>query len=399
MTERLIKRSLAWWSLGAGFFSTLLFLATIFGIFLATFGGSFTGCDEKSLPATVNGPAGPHPSAYALQSIPPERLRLYEQAGRRYDIDWSFLASIGAQECNNGTCAGTNEAGCAGPMQIAYVRGSECSLGSGPTLWERYGVSIHRGQPPDINDPGDATFTAARILKEDMGAPATGGSYSEYREAACHYYGACGNATVAYAAEVMARAVQYGFDGAGSPAPSSPPLAQPPTEGIADTCNTSFFSEGAEAGSTAIVKLAESQIGQGEHPEGSNCTKYGPCEEWCSLFVSWVWQHAGSALPGVPGDYGYSGALYRWVEEHHGRVLPATARPSPGDAVFYGSGPGHSVHVAIVSHVLTDGRIETIDGNNDENKVGTAGPFLPTEATVRNTHIYGYAEPPERPKA
>ena len=91
--------------------------------------------------------SGTAPSAYALQSIPPERLRLYEQAGARFDIDWSFLASIGAQECGNGDCAGVNSAGCAGPMQIAYVRGSPCSPGAGPTLWERYAVNAHPGQP------------------------------------------------------------------------------------------------------------------------------------------------------------------------------------------------------------------------------------------------------------
>ena len=151
---------------------------------------------------------GPTPSAYALQSIPPERLRLYEQAGTRFDIDWSFLASIGAQECGNGDCAGTNSSGCAGPMQIAYVRGSPCSPGRGPTLWERYAVSADPGQAPSINDPADAIYTAARILREDMGAPPTGGSYDEYREAACHYYGACADASVSYAEEVMARGLR-----------------------------------------------------------------------------------------------------------------------------------------------------------------------------------------------
>ncbi len=386
------RRALWWWA-GAGFVSTGLMLVAIFGIVLAALGGSFSGCEAKSLPVTLTGPAGPAPSAYALGSVPPERLRLYEQAGRRFDLDWSFLASIGVQECGNGSCAGVNSAGCAGPMQIAYVRGSPCSPGNAPTLWERYAVSSHPGLAPDINDPGDAINTAARILREDMGAPPTGGSYTQYREAACHYYGACGDSTVAYADEVMARAVQFGFDGSGSPAPSSPPLAQPPAESEepVNACSAGYFSEG-EAGSTAIVKLAESQIGQGEHPEGSNCTKYGPCEEWCSLFVAWVWQHAGAALPGSPADYGYSGALYTWVQEHHGRVLPATARPSPGDAVFYGGGPSESAHVGIVTQILTDGRIVTVEGNY-ENKVSRVGPFSPANPIGERAAIYGYAQP------
>jgi hypothetical protein len=390
------KRRLLWWWFTAGFASTGLLLLAVFGIVLAALGASFGGCEAKALPPTLTGPAGPPPSAYALQSIPPERLRLYEQAGRHFDLDWSFLASIGAQECGNGSCAGVNSAGCAGPMQIAYVRGSPCSPGNGPTLWERYAVSAHPGQPPNINDPGDAIFTAARILRQDMGAPPTGGSYSEYREAACHYYGACSDSTVAYADEVMARAVQYGFNGAGSPTPSSPPLAQPPEEEPPETCSASYFGEG-ETGRPAIVKLAESQIGQGEQPENSNCTKYGPCEEWCSLFVAWVWQHAGVPLPGIPGDYGYSGSLYTWVKEHHGRIIPPTATPSPGDAVFYGNGASESEHVGIVVRVLPDGRIVTVEGNY-ENKVSRVGPFPSSGPVGEKGAIYGYAQPPAVPR-
>lgn len=170
---------------------------------------------------------GPAPSRSAREDIPAARLRLYQAAGRRFDIDWAFLASIGAQECGHGACRGTNGYGCAGPMQIAYVRGSACSPGSGPTLWERYGVDGDGDGRKDVNDPADAIFTAARILREDKGAPRSGGSYEAYRQAACNYYGACADATASYADEVMARAVQYGFRGPGSPAPSDAEGTQP----------------------------------------------------------------------------------------------------------------------------------------------------------------------------
>ena len=365
----------------------IAFLA-IFGVAVAVLGASFTGCEPGSEPALA-APTGPTPSAYALQSIPPERLRLYEQAGTRFDIDWSFLASIGAQECGNGDCAGVNSSGCAGPMQIAYVRGSPCSPGSGPTLWERYAVSAHPGQAPSIDDPGDAIYTAGRILRQDMGAPPTGGSYSEYREAACRYYGACADSSVSYADEVMARAVQYGFTGAGTPVASSPPLAQPVSGG---GCSASSLAPEA-AGSSPIVRVAESQIGQGEHPLGSDCTIYGPCEEWCSLFAAWVWQHAGVALPGSTALYGYSGSLYTWVREHGGKVLPSTARPAPGDAVFYGTGPSESAHVGIVAQVLPDGEIVTVEGNYD-GRVTRVGPFSPAAPVGEAAPIYGYAQPP-----
>jgi cell wall-associated NlpC family hydrolase len=376
------------WLIG-GLGSTALLLVAIFGLVVALVGASFGACQPAAAPALPS--TGPAPSAYARQSIPPERLALYQQAGAKFDIDWSFLASIGAQECGSGDCSGTNSAGCAGPMQIAYVRGSACSPGSGPTLWEQYAVSAHLGKAPSINDPADAIYTAARLLREDKGAPPTGGSFAEYRQAACNYYGACGDSTVPYAEEVMARAVQFGFTGNGAPAPTSAPLAEPVSTG---GCEAATFSPEA-ASASQIVKVAESQIGTGENPEGSNCTKYGPCEEWCSLFAAWVWQHAGVPLPGATATYGYSGSLYTWNREHGGRVLPPSATPAPGDLVFYGTGPEASDHVGIVSRVSRGGRITTIDGNYS-NHVTVVGPFKPAEATNagQRSAIYGYAQPP-----
>jgi len=391
--RQVAKRRLWLWLVGALGGGGLVFV-TIFALAVAVLGASFTGCEPGSEPALA-APAGPTPSAYALQNIPSERLRLYEQAGARFDIDWTFLASIGAQECGNGTCAGANSSGCAGPMQIAYVRGSPCSPGTGPTLWERYAVSAHPGQAPDINDPADAIYTAARILREDMGAPPTGGSYAEYRQAACHYYGACADASVDYADEVMARAVQYGFTGAGAPSATSPSLAAP-VSGAPEECSASGLIPEAGGGSR-IVRVAESQVGQGENPPGSDCTIYGPCEEWCSLFASWVWQHAGVPLPGSTADYGYSGSLYTWAKEHGGHILPPSARPSLGDAVFYGAGPNESAHVGIVVRVFPDGEIETVEGNYD-GRVSRVGPFQPAQATSAGeaAPIYGYAQPPVR---
>ena len=382
------RNRVPWIWLLAGTGGTGIAFLAIFGVAVAVLGASFTGCEPSSEPALAS--TGPTPSAYALQSIPPARLRLYQQAGTRFDIDWSFLASIGAQECGNGECAGTNPAGCAGPMQIAYVRGSACSPGPGPTLWERYAVNADPGQPLSINDLADAIYTAARILRQAMGAPPTGGSYAEYHQAACRYYGACADASVSYAEEVMARAVQYGFTGAGSPAASSQELAQPVSGG----CSSSPPAP-APASSSRIVRVAESQIGQGEHPEGSNCTIYGPCEEWCSLFTSWVWQHAGVPLPGTTAVYGYSGSLYTWATDHGGRILPPSATPAPGDAIFYGQGPEASAHVGIVQRVYPDGRIATIEGNYS-GRVTLVGPFKAAEATNagERASVYGYAEPP-----
>jgi hypothetical protein len=164
--------------------------------------GAGIGCVSEAGATAVGGKA---------REIPADRLRLYQAAGRRFDLDWAFLASIGAQECRHGTCAGDNGSGCAGPMQIAVRRGSPCSPGAGPTLWDSYGVDGDQDGDTDPDSPADAIFTAARILREAKHAPPAGGSFGAYRRAACAYYGACGDATADYADEVVERAVAYGF--------------------------------------------------------------------------------------------------------------------------------------------------------------------------------------------
>lgn len=373
----------------AGLLATGLVVLLLGSAIAVVLGASVASCAASTSQTSTGEP----PSAAAVREIPPQRLLLYQQAGSRYQIDWSFLASIGTQECASGDCAGTNSSGCAGPMQIADERQSPCSPGSGPTLWERFAVHADPTKPMSVNDPADAIFTAARILRQDMGAPPAGGSYQAYYQAACHYYGACSQAAVPYASEVMARAVLYGFTGPGAPADSDP-LAQPAQAQPSTGCSTVIFAGGA-AGDQRIAKVAESQIGQSGNPPGSDCTIYGPCEEWCSLFASWVWKRSGVPLEGPTALYGYSGSLYTWTARHGGRVLPASATPAPGDLIFYGHGPSESLHVGVVVAVL-DGQIETVEGNY-ENKVSRVGPFNPDDAMSsagERGPVYGYAQPP-----
>jgi hypothetical protein len=158
------------------------------------------------------GTASAQPATQAAQrEIPPRRLALYQAAGRRFDIDWAFVAAIGTQECGTGLCAHVYPSGCGGPMQIALVPESACSPGPGPTIWDRYkvdGDGDGRAEPFNL---ADAIFTAARIMRVVMHAPPTGGTYAAYRQAACNYYVACADGIVDYADEVMARAVRYGF--------------------------------------------------------------------------------------------------------------------------------------------------------------------------------------------
>jgi hypothetical protein len=348
----------------------------------------------------------------AVRDIPPARLKLYQAAGRRFDIDWTFVASIAFQECGSGNCAGVNSSGCAGPMQIAYVRASACSPGSGPTLWERYGLDADGDGKADVNDPVDAIFAAAQIMRVVMHAPPAVGSFAGYRQAACNYYGACADSTVDYADEVMARAVEYGFHGQGSPAPTGPSTLPVSRESRGPSCGATTTA----ASGNEIVRIAESQLGRDESPPGSNCNPYGPCVEWCSLFVAWVWEKAGVPLRGGTSPYAYSGSIYEWAQAHEAglpgqtapgepplsqaqpngaRVLPPTAMPAPGDAVLYGKDARHSDHIGIVERVFGDGEITTIDGNYGD-RVARVGPFLPSRAVESGepAPIFGYAQPP-----
>lgn len=194
-------------------------VATLAGSLMAVFGASFQCANGGGgLLASGGGSLGVPPTRTALKEIPAARLPLYRQAGERFGIEWPFLAAVGTQECSTGTCGHVYPSGCGGPMQIAIERESACSPGPGPTIWERYGLDADGDGQANPFDLADAIFTAARMMRPVFGL--AGDSYADYHEAACNYYGACADASAAYAAEVMARAVRYGFRGVGTPAPA-----------------------------------------------------------------------------------------------------------------------------------------------------------------------------------
>ena len=161
------------------------------------------------------------------------------------------------------------------------------------------------------------------------------------------------------------------------------------------TIPTSFGATGAALGA-AVVRGAASQL-HGNPSAGYFCNPYGPCEEWCALFATWTWDHAGVPVP----RYAFTGAVYEWAKTHTSVVGPA-GHPAPGDAVLYGTGPSNtrtSLHVGIVAQVWPDGAIVTIDGDGGPGPPGSAnvvinGPFLPSDSMAYNGFaVYGYAVP------
>jgi hypothetical protein len=151
----------------------------------------------------------------------------------------------------------------------------------------------------------------------------------------------------------------------------------------------------ADAGSR-VVSVAASQLGPS--PEGGNsCNPYGPCEQWCALFATWVWEQAGIRVP----RYAFVGDVYRWAARHT-RVISARDKPAPGDLVLYGTGPQNvwtSPHMGVVAQVWPDGEIDTVEGDAGPGPGGWTsvlvnGPFLPSQSYFANgIPIYAYAVP------
>ena len=150
------------------------------------------------------------------------------------------------------------------------------------------------------------------------------------------------------------------------------------------------------AQATAIVATAISQV-NADPSTGYFCNPYGPCEAWCSLFATWVWEQAGVPIP----SYAFTGDMYGWAQANS-TVLPPTATPLPGDAVLYGTGPWSaesSVHVGLVMQVWPDGAVVTIEGDAGPAQVGNLaviidGPYLPSQSQTYNGEpVYAFARP------
>lgn len=147
---------------------------------------------------------------------------------------------------------------------------------------------------------------------------------------------------------------------------------------------------------SAVVAIAAAQVNADPTP-GNFCNPYGPCEEWCALFATWVWQRAGVPIP----SYAFTGDIDSWAQAHTA-VLPATGPIVPGDAVLYGTGPwstSTSLHVGLVVQTWPDGAVVTIEGDAGPAPVGSLavivnGPYLPVDSqTYNGMPVYAVAEP------
>lgn len=86
-----------------------------------------------------------HPRPLGAAAPEQQLIGIYQDAGGRYQVDWSVLASINYIESDFGRVNGPSSAGALGPMQFM------------PATWQEYGTG-------DVMNPHDAIWAAARYL-------------------------------------------------------------------------------------------------------------------------------------------------------------------------------------------------------------------------------------------
>jgi hypothetical protein len=211
-------------------------------------------------------------------------------------------------------------------------------------------------------------------------------------------------------AAATAGVLSYGDAVFYGPTPNEPPFS--PTAAIATTPDgkgywllqpddiaTTFAIPSAASPTLArAAQIAASQIGPNpDTAQGAYCNPYGPCQEWCSLFATWVWNQVGIPIP----RYSFTGDVFNWAAAR-GLAMGQNAMAEPGDGVLFGTGPQNastSVHMGIVGESWPDGAVITVEGDSGpEPSTGMAvtmdGPFLLTDAGPQvGSPVYAVVRP------
>jgi hypothetical protein len=130
-----------------------------------------------------------------------------------------------------------------------------------------------------------------------------------------------------------------------------------------------------------ILAVARAEIGQTEQPPGTNKNKYGKWYgldgyAWCAMFVSWVYDKAGTPLGHVDDAKGYRycpSAYLFWK-----KTGQLTQEPAPGDIVLFDwEGDGRSDHTGIFVKDNGDGKtFMAIEGNTSHANNSNGGEVM-----------------------
>ena len=145
------------------------------------------------------------------------------------------------------------------------------------------------------------------------------------------------------------------------------------------------FEEGVGIGSTDIVKVAGTQIGNWNGRKFWSWYGFGSRQPWCACFVSWCANQCGYIKAGVIPKFALVTDGISWFKKK-GEWRSRKYKPRPGDIIFFDwYGDGSRDHVGIVESC--DGRyVHTIEGNSSNlcrRKTYPVGWY----------EIYGYGVP------
>lgn len=144
-----------------------------------------------------------------------------------------------------------------------------------------------------------------------------------------------------------------------------------------------------------VLSVASRQIGNREHPPGSNRSKYGTWygmdgNPWCAMFVSYCFHQAGMPLPiKTKKGFAYCPDGVNWFKKS-GRWSPSN--PAPGDVIFFSwKQDDVADHVGIVKSVLPNGQVESIEGNTSTVSNDNGGQVMVRQRGA--SLILGYGKP------
>lgn len=152
------------------------------------------------------------------------------------------------------------------------------------------------------------------------------------------------------------------------------------------------------AGANELLAVARRELGNMESPANSNRTKYGRWfgldgYAWCMMFVQWVFDQAGVALPRRTAS---CGELMRAAQAAGCWV---TRDFLPGDVVIYDFPGGAATdHCGIVEMELPDYGVQAIEGNTSQSGSQSNGGMV-CRRTRKNMLVTAYLRPFEEKEA
>lgn len=153
----------------------------------------------------------------------------------------------------------------------------------------------------------------------------------------------------------------------------------------------------------AVLSVASHEVGyNGTGTEDNPSSKYGAWygidgslgwsdAQWCSMFISWVFDQA--KVTQVPAPKGSAAVAALWTAyQQQKRTHSSAANPNPGDLVIFQYGD-HPNHVGIVeSYSNSTGLITSIQGNTFDSGIGRTGNCCRRKVHGRS-YIVGFAVP------